>query len=471
MSRKKPKSHIRKWTKNVVKKIIKTPFSITANTEKSAVSKANPFDQNINKNDVSDTGTESMRLAYTSVKKGKNAIKTVKRSVKTTQRTIKTAGNVVKSTGTVIYRTTAFTVKSTILVSKFVGNVVVHVVASLMNPIVIIFLGLIIVFLICFSSILMIIASDDTNKSARLNAVGLGNISSQYQIGLEYLNTALENHQNNFNSLIDSMYYNYDDLTNSSLVYMERTNSDDEKAVYEKSFSIDDRKNALKSEWNISLTEREFLAIAYVYLENEKNNTNHSEHGIYQVSYNQEVFDTIVAKCAVYSDNVYSGQKCPDENCASHVEMQHNPAYDEAVEATNHFLNAYNEWTGIADLITYHDTIKDGASQRAYWDSNVQWRIDNWKSVYFDSCYYSNGGWDYADDLYSWYSASFDYMITVPEETEAVAYICEYKHDLHSVGLIFFDKETVMNALEFDNISKQWVELTERGFENNPNIS
>ena len=51
-----------------------------------------------------------------------------------------------------------------------------------------------------------------------------------------------------------------------------------------------------------------------------------------------------------------------------------------------------------------------------------------------------------------------------------MTYICEYQHNLHSVGLAFFDKETVMNALNFDDISKQWVELTETGFENNPDI-
>ncbi len=192
-----------------MKKVIKTHFSINTNTEKNAASKANPFVQKINKNDVSDTGAESMRLAYTGVKKGKNAIKTVKRSVKITQRTIKTTGTVVKGTGTVIYRTTAFTVKSTILVSKFVGNVVVHVVASLMNPMVIIFLGLIIALLICSGSILMIITSDNTNKSARVSAAGLGNVSSQYQIGLEYLNTAFENHQDNIIFLIDSFDDNY----------------------------------------------------------------------------------------------------------------------------------------------------------------------------------------------------------------------------------------------------------------------
>ncbi len=425
MSRKKPKSHIRKWTENVVKKIIKTPFSITANTAKSAVSKANPFDQNINKNDVSDTGAESMRLAYTSVKKGKNAIKTVKRSVKTTQRTIKTTGNVVKSTGTVIYRTTAFTVKSTILVSKFVGNVVVHVVASLMNPIVIFLAVMIVIFMMMALLVFLLlgggVSASNSNKQAYSSASGLVNVPSQYQIGLEYLNTALENHHNNFNSLIDSLYFNYDDLTHSNLIYMERTGTTGRKAVYEKSFATDERKNAVKSEWNISITEREFLAIAYVYLENEMNTSGNTEHGIYEVSYTREVFDTIVSKCAVYSDSIYGGQKCHDENCTRHVEYVDNPDYYYALEKVNEAADNYN-----------------------------------------------NSGDDYWGHEYEYWSGIFN---STSPTIEQVTYICEYQHDLHSVGLVFFDKETIMNALNFDNISKQWVELTERGFENNPDIS
>ncbi|MDE5771339.1 MAG: hypothetical protein K2I06_06885 [Ruminococcus sp.] len=460
MSRKKPKSRIRKWSENVVKKVIKTPFSMTANTAKNAVSKANPFDQKINKDDVADTGTESMRLAYTSVKKGKNAIKTVKRSVKTTERTIKTTGTVVKGTGTVVYRTTAFTIKSAILVSKFIVNTTFHVVASLMNPVVFIFVGFVVIFLLCFGASLMIISGDNTDKSARVNAAGLVNVSSQYQVGLEYLNTALENHQNNFNSLIDSLYFNYDDLTHSTLIYMERTDATGGKAVYEKSFATDERKNAIKSEWNISITEREFLAIAYVYLENEMNTSGNTEHGIYAVSYTQEVFDTIVSKCSVYSDSVYGGQKCPDENCTRHVEYIDNPDYQAAVERTNKSWAACEEWADIANSIIEDDSIiADG------------WRIDNWISVYNISPYYSNNGWDFYDYLYDRYIDNWNVMVSTPEKIEEVTYICEYQHDLHSIGLAFFDKETVMNALDFDDISKQWVELTEKGFENNPDIS
>ena len=464
MARKKSKSRIRKWSENVVKKVIKTPFSMTANTAKDAVSKANPFDKKINKDDVTDTGMESMRLAYTSAKKGKNAIKTVKKSVKTTKRTIKTTGNVVKGTGTVIYRTTAFTVKSTILVSKFVGNVIVHVVASLMNPIVIFLAVMIVIFMMIALLVVMLlgggVSASNSNKQAYSSAAGLGNVSSQYQVGLEYLNTALENHQNGFNSLIDSLYFNYDDLTHSTLIYMERTDATGGKAVYEKSFAIDERKNAVKSEWNIPLTEREFLAIAYVYLENEMNTSGNTEHGIYAVSYTQEVFDTIVSKCAVYSDSVYGGQKCPDENCTRHVEYIDNPDYQAAVERTNKSWAACEEWADIANSIIEYDSIIAD-----------EWRIDNWISVYNISPYYSNNGWDFYDYLYDRYIDNWNVMVSIPEKIEEVTYICEYQHDLHSVGLAFFDKETVMNALDFDDISKQWVELTEKGFENNPDIS
>lgn len=443
---------------DITKKIVTAPVSATVqtvkNTIKNAFSKANPFDKKINKEDVSDSGVESIRLAN-------SGIKTVKKSIRTTQSTIKTTGNVVKKTGTTIYKTAEFTVKSTVAVAKFVGNATVHVVASLMNPIIIIFIGLIIVLSLCFGSVLIFISGDNTDKSARVNAAGLIDVPEQYQAGLELLKTSLENHQNDFNSLIDSLYYNYDDLTNSNLVYMERTDETGGKAIYEKSFATDDRKNALKSEWNIPLTEREFLAIAYVWLENEKNASNNSEHGIYEVTYTEEVFDTIIEKCVVYNDTVYGGQNCPDENCTRHVEYIDNPDYKTAVERTDKSWTAYDEWTDIANSIIEDDNVIEGE----------QWRIDNWISKYNMSPYYSNNGWDFADNLYNQYSNNWDIMAATPEKIEQITYICEYKHDLHSIGLAFFDKETVMNALNFDDISRQWVELTEKGFESNPDIS
>lgn len=404
MSEKKSKSRIRRWTENIVKQTIKSPFVVAKDT----VAKVNPFDKKINKEDVSDSGVESIRLAN-------SGIKTVKKSIRTTKNTIKISGNIIQ-------KTTAFTVKSPIIVSKFTKNVLNHIIASLMNPIIIIFIGLILIISLSYGLILILISGDNTNKSTRTNAVGLVNISSQYQVGIEYLKTSLENHQNDFNSLIDSFYYDYDDLTNSDLVYMERTDTSGSKLIYAKSFATDDRKETLKSEWNISLTEREFLAIAYVWLENEKNIANQNTgHGIYEVSYNQEVFDTIIEKCAVYNDTVYNGQNCPDENCTRHVEYIDNPDYYYALDKVNEAADNYN----------------------------------------------SSGGDDYWGEQYEYW---LDILNNTSSTIEEVTYICEYKHNLHAVSLVFYDKETVMNALGFDDISKQWVELTEKGFENNPDI-
>ena len=417
------RSGLKSVTVGLAKKVAVTPVSAAVRTVKSTIksafSKANPFDKKINKEDVTDSGIESIRLAN-------NSIKTAKKSIRTTQSTIKTTGNVVKKTGTTIYKIAEITAKTTVSVAKFAGNVIVHIAATLTSPL-IIFLIFLIVFLLLISSLVVLLmgigtSGSNSNAKAYSSASGLVDVSSQYQAGLEYLNTALENHQNNFNSLIDSIYFNYDDLTNSSLVYMERTNSDGGKVVYEKSFATDERKNSLKSEWNIPLTEREFLAIAYVYLENEMNTSGNTGHGIYEVSYTQEVFDTIVSKCAVYSDSVYGGQVCPDENCTRHVEYVDNPDYYYALDRVNEAADNYN----------------------------------------------NSGGDEYWGQQYEYW---LDILNNTPSKIEEVTYICEYRHDLHSVGLAFFDKETVMNALDFDDISKQWVELTEKGFENNPDIS
>lgn len=435
-------------------------------TLKNAFSRANPFDKKINKNDVSDTGTETVRLTYRS-------IKTVKKSVKTTQRTIKTTGSVVRSAGTVIYRTTAFTVKSAVAVSRAIGNLAVHTIAFMMNPAIIFFAIIIIIFITMTSFIVLLlggsVSASNSNKQAYSSAAGLVDVPSQYQEGLEYLHTAIENQQNNFNSLIDSLYFDYDNLTYSDLVYMERTLPLPVKK-YETSFATDDRKNALKSEWNISLTERELLAIAYVYLENQENISKGTKYGIYQVSFNQEVFNTIIAKCVVYSDNVYSGQRCPDENCTRHVEMLPNPDYVSLQESADNLASAYNDWGEVATVLYDNSQIENSYAQSAHWNSVVQPMINTWIVKYNRYPSTDDNGYAFLDVLGSEYEAVIEQLNNTPPEIEQVTYICEYQHNLHSVGLAFFDKETVMNALNFDDISKQWVELTETGFENNPDI-
>lgn len=459
--------------KGAVKKAAFAPVTIAVQTvkggAKSAATKANPFEKKINTNDVTDSGVESIRLAYTTVKKAKNSIKTVKSNIKTTKRTIKTTGKAAKATVKMAYKTPVFLVKTVIRAVRLTVTIVTNVVAALLNPVVFIIVAVLLMFLLILSAaILIFFGGESSNQSARTEAVGLVNVSEQYQEAENFFNIAVQSQKDAFYELIDGLYYSYDDLTHSNLVYMERTTADGDKAIYQTSFATDSRKNTLKSAWDFSADDvRGIIAVAYVYLEKQENIAHGTTDAIYEVTYTQEVFDMLTEKYVNFNDSVYGGQTC-GTGCTRHVEIHHNPAYDEAVAAADHCWNAYLEWIEIAELIRFmNEDINDGAAQNTYWNNNIQWRIDNWKSVYFDSCYYSNNGYDYADDLYSWCIDSWDYMSTVPEEIEEVTYICEYQHDLHSVGLWYYSKESIMETLEFTNSEKEWVSLTEMGFESN----
>ena len=426
---------------------------------KSGLDKINPLNKPVNKEDVSDTGIETIKL-------GNRGIKTVEKSVKTAYRTVKTTENTVRKTGTTIYRTAQITVKSTIAVSKFAVNAVVHTVAFLTSPLVI-FLSAMIVIIIMVATLVVIllggaVSASDSNQQAYSSAAGLGNVVEEYQNGIECLQNAIDDYREEFETMIDEIYYDYDEFTDSSLVYMERTDESGGRKIYETGFATDDYKNLLKSEWNITLTDNEFLAIAYVYLENQKNAEKHTEHGIYGVSYDEEVFRTILEKCILFSDTIYEEQKCPDENCTRHVEYVHNPDYDEAEDWAGETWDAYDEWCGIAAMISAND---------GEIDDKIEDYIDDWIAYYDVEPYYSNDGYDFLDYLYSRHEDAREILADTPEEIEEVTYICEYKHDLHSIGLAYFDFETVMDALEFDDISKQWVEMTIKGFEENTELS
>ena len=455
-----------KSSKSFFKKIANVPFSVIKSNIQNATSKANPFDKNINKDDVSDSGIESIRLGYTTIKKGSNAVKTVDRTIKTTKRTVKMTRNVVRQTAKVVYKTGKFATKAVVITARITQTVIVHVTAALMNPIVIIIAAFGIILLMLLAMIVLLMgggaSASRSINNAYSSAAGLINIPEQYQNALEYFNTAVENRQVEFDTMIDNMYYDYNNLPESSVVYMERT-TPAPAVIYEKSFSTNEREETLKSAWDISLTitEQEAIAIAYIYLEKEKNTANHTEGGIYEVTYTQEVFDLILTKCVTYSDAIYPGQYCPDENCTKRVEMLDNPDYATAVANTDTSWNAYDEWLGIAEKI----------AAGWDWENEISWRVSNWVSVYGLTPYYSNDGYDFANHLYGRYSDFWDIQVNTPQQIEKVTYICEHRHDLHSVGLAFFTKEDIMNALEFTDNDKRWEELTEKGFENNPDIS
>lgn len=467
---------LKESAKHAFKKAAAAPFIMTAKTVKSgvksAVTKANPFDQKINRNDVADSGVESIRLAYSSVKKTKNGIKTVNSTIKTAQRTIKTAGKAAKTTVKIAYKAPVLIIKTTVKAVRMTATVIANIAAALMNPAVIIIITVLLLFLLLILSISVILFGGDTaDKSAAIGAVGLVEVDAQYQNALNYFDVAIQSQKDAYYTLIDSLYYNYDDLTHSNLVYLERTDASGNKITYQTSFATDERKDTLKAAWDFSADDMHgMIAIAYVYLEKQENEAHGTEGGIYEVTYTQEVFDLIAEQCVNFNDTVFAGQSC-GTGCTRHVEEHHNPDYDAALENTTRLRNAYNEWVDILiPLIEAYNTIRDGRAQAEYWNNNIQWRIDNWKQVYYDSCYYSNNGWDYASDLNSWLSDSEANLATVPENIEDVTYICEYQHDLHSIGLWYYSKERIMDVLNFTDNEKEWVNLTEMGFESNPNI-
>ena len=454
--------------KRTAKKVAKSPVNAAKKVFSSAESKVNPLNKPINKSDTTDTGVESIRLAD-------KTVKTVRRDVKTTKRTIKTAGDTVKTTGKVIYKTGEFTVRAVSGTVRFAGAAVTHTVAAVMNPIFwILAMFLIIVVVVIAGTIVMLLAGGaagaSSNAQAQAGAAGLVDVPAQYQNGIEYYNTAINNKRNEFNSLIDSMYYNNNDLTHSDLSYMERTTANGSKTKYEKSFATDERKNTLKSAFDFTLSEREIIAIAYVYLEKQKNDANNTERGIYEVEFTQEVFDEIIAKCVMFTDTTYANQECPTKICTAHY--YDNPAYAEAWAKQNASTSAYNEWITFLGLFDTYNSIHDGAAQAQYWENNVGWVIDNWRSVYQYlygvAPYYSNSGRDYLNYL----GVQYENYTTIANNTPQylVEESCDHEHTLHSIGLAMFSKDDVMSALGFTDTYIEWEEMTERGFESNPNL-
>lgn len=462
--------------KDAVKKVAAAPVTITVqavkSSVKSAISKANPFDQKINKNDVTDSGVESVRLAYTSVKQAKNSIKTVGHTVKTTQRTIKTAGSAAKTTVKIAYKTPIYIVKTAVKAVRWTATVAANIVAALMNPVVIIIIAVLCFLLFLILGISVILFGGDTaDKSAATGAIGLVEVDTQYQNALNYFNIAVQSKKDAFYALIDSLYYNYpDDLTHSNLVYLERTDASGSKTTYETSFATDARKATLKSAWDFSEDDvRGIIAVAYVYLEKQENEAHGTESNIYEVTYTQEVFDMLAGQCVNFNEGVYGGQSC-GTGCTRHVEVVSNPAYQVAWDTVETAVNAYNDWFTVVGLLQENSTIHDGTAQVSHWNNRVLPLYNGWIIKYNRYPTLTNNGNDFLKVLGSEYESAVQVRNSTPVTIEEVTYICENQHDLHSIGLWYYNKESIMNALGFTDNEKNWVSLTETGFESNPNI-
>lgn len=458
--------------KNAAKTIAMTPVTLAKSGVKSAshaVENAT-IGKKVDAHDTSDTGMEAVRLGYGTAKKGYKGIKTVGHTIKTTQRNIKTTKTVAKETAHAVQYTGKMAVKVAVGTVKGATTLITHVIAVVMNPIFWIIAAAFLIFFLITCVLIIIFGSESTRNEALTNAAGLNDVPAQYQEALNYYTIAVQNQRNGFNAIFDGMYYSDTDLKHSNLVYMERTKADDTLTCYQKAFANPTYCGILKNQWEFAVTESEAIAIAYVYLEKIQNVANGTENEIYEITYTQDTFDTIVSKCVAYNDTVFTGQLCPDSRCSRQIIIEENPDYAVALEKNNTAANAYNDWAEVAAALYAHSQIDDGTGQANYWNNVIAPLINTWIVTYNRYPDETNCGYDFLAVLGAEYEAAAAVLNNTPPTIERIIYLCEYLHDLHSVGLYFYDKEDVMNALSFTDAEKQWVELTEIGFDNNPDI-
>lgn len=425
---------------------------------KSGLEKANPIDKPINKNDTTDTGIESIRLGYRTTKK---TYKTAKKTVRTGQLLYKSPGKAVRI------------IKGTV---KFASSLVIHTAAILLNPLLWILLFILFVIVVLILPFVLMLGGGagggTTTNVAYGTAAGVKDeLPAAFAEAEEFYRIACENKQNDFNAMIDSMYFSTDDLSHSDMVYMECSS---DSTVFQSSLATDNRKQQLKDKFSNSLSKTEAIALVYVYLEKQENDANDTEGEIYEIEFTQEAFDDLLSMMISWTENVYGGQECPQRNCSVHRDEIPNPQYDEAAYRVNMAAGAFNDWGNIIPLLERYNSIGDGRAQAQFWNNNIADLISDWNYVYGDfvPAYpdYSRNGenfLDYLGSLYEGYAAELE--STPPTITE-ITTTCDHLHNLHSIGLNIMTKEDVMTAWNFSDIYKEWVEITYLGFQNNPDI-
>lgn len=428
------------------------------------IEKVNPLDKPVNKSDTSNSGIESAKLGYRTIKKGK---KTAKKTVKA---------------GKLIYNAPVKTVKTVIWTVKAATSVVVHTAAMMMNPVFwVIVAVLFIVVTWILPTILLLTGGASgatTINKAYGNAAGVNEkIANVFPQAVEFYNTASENKQNEFNSFIDSLYYDVDDLPNSDLVYMECSK---DGSVYQTSMATDYRKQQLKDKFSKSLSKEEAIALVYINLEKQKNADNGTEGEIYEVEFTQEAFDNLLNMMVSWTDTVYAGRECPQANCSVHIEEKPNPDYDELSQLVNTAASAYNDWGGVCVKLERWNSIQNGTAQTQYWNNTVQPAINKWLSDYaeFEQYhvpvwyydYYSSNGYGYLDVLGGIYEECSERLDNTPETITVRTVNCDHLHNLHAIGLNVVSKDDVMTAWNFTEIDKEWYEITYKGFQLNPDI-
>lgn len=421
----------------------------------------------VNQNSTADHGAESLRMTKNAASKTGRA---ARKAAKAPKRIYKTAENTAK-----VVRTTARV--TTIVIS--------HTIAFLFNPIVLILLLVIILIILCAALLTQAASVKQAEETqvmggAYIEMIGINDISARYPDAAEYYRIACENNKSRFYQLIDGLYYNYNDLEHSDLVYMER-NLLGTVTQYERGFASDSYKATLKSAWSVPVTQRQAIAIAYVYLEMQENNAHGSEMDIYNVAFTQEVFNTIVDASAIWSTTCYNNQQCPSANCSP--EDVQNPAYTTAQQSYQQATDRFNDWVAMVVPLanSYRSLLYAYNSAPAPVQSAMQNALDNALERLVEAIHnweyvFGNRGWlideNIGDNASAWLeaevNAAWDLLQVTPQTIQNPAAECHLHHTLWSIGLYGYNSDTVMNTLGFTEAYKNWVPLIEYGMNTNP---
>ena len=463
---------VRKALKTGTKKVVRKGKQ----TLKSGFEKVNPLNKPINKNDTADHGFESLKLAY---RTGKKTVRTAKSSVQT----VKSAGRTVKAVihlPRTIVNTVRTTVHVTVTTVRVTANVLVHIAAALLNPVTwIIALACVIIYVI-LGMVVVIMGGASIQETAQTFAytqqAGIGS-EEEMEEASEFYRLACEQNKAHFSDLINNIYFSTSDLKNSSLIYMER-NALGGITQYTRGFATNAWKQTLCSAWMISVPENEATAIAYVYLQSQKNNENGTEGQTYQIEYTQDVFNEIVDAAVKWSDTTYPNQYCDERKCSEHHDEHPNPAYQTASDKysqcvtrrddfNTHVVPASNNYVYYVDLYNSVPAAGKGSVQPLVdnaWAELVQ-AFRNWEYVFGYTGWALNAdiGYNGSAWLQQFVDEAWDTMQNTPKTITTTYWTCDHLHTLHSVGLFTYDKETVMNALGFSQADKKWEQLIELG--------
>lgn len=463
---------------DTAKKTALLPVNIAKDTVvngvKSGFSAINPFDKSINTKDVTDTGSESIRLGYRTVKHSKNTIKTTKNTIKTTKNAIKTTKKSIKFT----YDVAKLTGKAVVTTAHIAVKVVSYIVAIVVNPIFLIAAAMLTIIVIISGIITIIMGAiaggATSNQAAHSSAIGTGDVAAAYQTAVGYYNNAVAAEKEGFNYLIDRLVYDNNNLPTSDLVYMERTKPEP-KVIYQTGFANSAQKNTLKDSLNSGIISAiDAISIAYVYLEKEKNIENGTEGGVYEVTFTQDVFNTLLDNAVNHRNMIYTGQYCGG-TCARTVDYVPNePYYSQAETAMILANNAYEELKEIVELIEYNKKIPNGAAQTAHWNNNISEKVDRWNQTHgiiYQEKYNTKEieGYDYEKTFTVVETVMYDCQdkfAQTPQYIEVEYLSCNYQHNLHSIGLALLTADDLMTALNFTENDKFWVESTKRGYQN-----